>query len=265
MPKKPSFQFYYGDWKRDANLSKCSPATRGIWMDLICDMHDLEQAGVVMGTVDQLARSCRCSPDEMRCAIDELAVTQTSRVTESNGIITIINNRMKKQSDEKNSNKIRQQRYREKHVLPNNGENDKNITSYSSSSSSSSISNNKNNGDFLLPDDIDPGLWDEWMKLRKKKGAENTDRALDALLRTLDQIKSELGVQKNDAIKIALEKTWRGVEVEWVAKLLPTSKSNGSKKPTGKISRAVEALKNANEALPGSQSAISQDAGKTVG
>ncbi len=141
--KKPSFQFYYGDWKRDANLSRCSPATRGIWMDILCDMHDLNESGEVSGTLEGHARSCRCSDSEMRTALDELSNTKTADVTERNEIVTIVNRRMKEECLAKTVNKNRQIRHRAKNSGESNGRCNGNITLYSSSSSSSSSSKHK--------------------------------------------------------------------------------------------------------------------------
>jgi len=38
--KRPSFQFYPADWLRDTALRTCSVAARGLWMDMICFMHE---------------------------------------------------------------------------------------------------------------------------------------------------------------------------------------------------------------------------------
>lgn len=38
--KRPSFQFYPGDWLRDTALRSCSIAARGLWMDMLCFMHE---------------------------------------------------------------------------------------------------------------------------------------------------------------------------------------------------------------------------------
>ncbi len=37
--KRPSFQFYPGDWLNDAALRLCSVGARGLWIDMICLMH----------------------------------------------------------------------------------------------------------------------------------------------------------------------------------------------------------------------------------
>lgn len=38
--KRPAFQFYPGDWMRDSALRSCSVGARGLWMDMICLMHE---------------------------------------------------------------------------------------------------------------------------------------------------------------------------------------------------------------------------------
>jgi len=134
MSYKPAFQFYPGDWKKDPCLSMCEPATRGIYIDILCSMHDNDGSGLVEGTVQQLARMCRCSPDEMGSAIDELSVTKTCRVTESDTIITLINKRMNDEHMSRQSSAERSKRYRE------NRKSDVKVTPLSSSSSSSSTS-----------------------------------------------------------------------------------------------------------------------------
>ncbi len=45
--KRPAFQFYPADWRRDAALQSCSVAARGLWIELICVMHDCEPYGVL--------------------------------------------------------------------------------------------------------------------------------------------------------------------------------------------------------------------------
>jgi hypothetical protein len=37
--KRPSFQFYPGDWLNDAALRACSVGARGFWIDMLCLMH----------------------------------------------------------------------------------------------------------------------------------------------------------------------------------------------------------------------------------
>lgn len=46
--KRPSFQFYPGDWRKDVELRSCSIAARGLWIDMMCIAHECEPYGHLM-------------------------------------------------------------------------------------------------------------------------------------------------------------------------------------------------------------------------
>lgn len=59
MSKRPSFQFYPSDWRTDPGL--CSVGARGLWIELLCLMHEGEPYGHLTHqgralTLDSLAR-----------------------------------------------------------------------------------------------------------------------------------------------------------------------------------------------------------------
>jgi hypothetical protein len=132
MPKLPAFQFYPGDWMKDPKVSMLSPAARGVWIDLICAMHEAGRSGELCGTTDQLARITRCSTAEFVQALTDIQATEVADVTERNGKITVVNRRMKREHKDREGNKLRQSRFR------NNGSSNKKVTPITSSSSSSS-------------------------------------------------------------------------------------------------------------------------------
>ena len=43
--KRPAFQFYPSDWRKDMALQSCSVAARGLWMDMLCIAHECEPYG----------------------------------------------------------------------------------------------------------------------------------------------------------------------------------------------------------------------------
>lgn len=60
--KRPSFQFYPADWRKDPCLSVCSLAARGLWIELMCIAHESAEYGVLSingkaMTDHQIARS----------------------------------------------------------------------------------------------------------------------------------------------------------------------------------------------------------------
>lgn len=61
MSKRPSFQFYPPDWRNDPRVRLCSVAARGLWIDMLCLMHEGEPYGHLTAggrpmTIDGLAR-----------------------------------------------------------------------------------------------------------------------------------------------------------------------------------------------------------------
>lgn len=43
--KRPAFQFYPADWRKDTELQGCSIGARGLWHELLCVMHECEPYG----------------------------------------------------------------------------------------------------------------------------------------------------------------------------------------------------------------------------
>ncbi|MEC9346083.1 MAG: hypothetical protein VYB54_07640 [Pseudomonadota bacterium] len=84
--KQPWMKFYPGDWRSDPKLRMVSLAARGLWMDLLCLMHEAEPNGfIVVGdnrpTLEQLARLVGAEPQTIEPLLQELersgAVTRT--------------------------------------------------------------------------------------------------------------------------------------------------------------------------------------------
>jgi DNA-binding Lrp family transcriptional regulator len=74
---KPYIQFFTGDWQRDSALRVCSMAARGLWIEMLCIMHQAEPYGhlVVNGkplSPEILARMVGCSPTECKRWLAEL-------------------------------------------------------------------------------------------------------------------------------------------------------------------------------------------------
>lgn len=99
MSKQPYMAFFTGDWLKDPKLSLCSPATRGIWIDLICALHELAHGGQVTGTLEQLARLCRCSVAEMDSALTQLQTHQAAEIRLRDDAYTVICRRLRREAE----------------------------------------------------------------------------------------------------------------------------------------------------------------------
>lgn len=76
---------------------------------------------------------------------------------------------------------------------------------------------------FVLPDYIPKDLWKEWMSVRVKKKAVNSDTAKKSLLTKLDSCK-ESGFSYEMAITTAIEQSWKSIDPEWIKNLRGVSK-----------------------------------------
>lgn len=186
MGKQPSIQFYTGDWLKDPSLSRCSPATRGIWMDAICAMHEAARSGKLSGTADQLSRVLRCSPTQVRHAASELRANGAADVEECNGVVTLVNRRMQREYEERLAIKRRVRKHR------GNADETPNVTP--PSSSSSSTSDPPIGGpppppraeDVPIPTKLDTpefrAVWAEFVGHRREMGKKLTPRAAKSQL-----------------------------------------------------------------------------------
>lgn len=107
-------KFFPGDWSTDPALTLCAPATRGVWIDLICAMHEFDQSGKLRGTADQLARFARCTTVEFVQAMTDLQTSMAADVAERNGVYEICNRRMAAAYKIRKSVADRVQRHRNK-------------------------------------------------------------------------------------------------------------------------------------------------------
>lgn len=147
MGKTPAFQFYPGDWMKDPALRSVSLEARGLWMDMLCLMHESTRRGYLQHSTgkpmshEQIARMSGCSPEVCARLLEELEETGVfSR--EDDG--TIFSRRMAREAIEKEGNAERQRRYYDRNNKKPNGEPNANLTvdltptSHASSSSTSS-------------------------------------------------------------------------------------------------------------------------------
>lgn len=140
MTKTPAFQFYPGDWMKDPALRSVSLEARGLWMDMLCLMHESTRRGYLQHSTgkpmshEQIARMSGCSPEVCARLLEELEETGVfSR--EDDG--TIYSRRMAREAIEKDANAERQRRYYDRNNKKPNGEPNANLTPTSHASSSS--------------------------------------------------------------------------------------------------------------------------------
>lgn len=89
--KRPAFQFYPADWRKDVELRSCSIAARGLWIDVMCIAHECAPYGhlTINGnpmTAAKLAGQVGLTAAQCKALLDELIENGVARVTEK-GVI----------------------------------------------------------------------------------------------------------------------------------------------------------------------------------
>lgn len=64
--QRPSFQFYPADWQANKNLRRCTHAEKGIWIDVMCLMHDSEEYGVLRWPLEDVAQAVGCQVADLQ-------------------------------------------------------------------------------------------------------------------------------------------------------------------------------------------------------
>lgn len=101
-------------WKADAQLSRCSPATRGVWIDWLVSMWESNGSGELVGSVSELATLGRCKDDDVEATIKDLTRTNAADIFSAQDFTyRIVNRKMKRDYERRNGNTARQAKYRE--------------------------------------------------------------------------------------------------------------------------------------------------------
>jgi hypothetical protein len=110
MTRRKELLFSVGDWMKDPALRSVSVAARGLWMEMICMMHEaprmgyLEHANGSQFTTAQVARVAGCSIEEAKSLTEELEQSSVFSRTEDG---TIYSRRLVRESTKKNGSRVR--------------------------------------------------------------------------------------------------------------------------------------------------------------
>jgi len=229
MPKRPSFQFYPSDWLRDTALRSCSTGARGLWIDMICFMHEgnpyghLKVGDKVILPVN-LARMVGETLEVVEGWLKELHHAGVYDLTEDG---TICSRRM-----------IRDENLRQIRALGGklggnpaliNGDkvNLKVIQEVKQnptpSSSSSSPSSKEKNNTPQRPEDVSDLIWADWLRHRKGLRASVTETVINRIRKEADKASMPL----ESVFELMCARGWRGFEAEWVKKSVTNDASMG--------------------------------------
>lgn len=85
--KAPSFSFYPADWRGDLKLQLCSLETKGLWIELMCIMHDSDKYGYLLidgkkPTEEELAFLLRIDIEKFKKCFLELKDREVIKVND---------------------------------------------------------------------------------------------------------------------------------------------------------------------------------------
>lgn len=213
--KRPAFQFYPADWRKDVELRSCTFEARGFWVDLLCVAHECDPYGHLMVngkpmTVAQIAGQVGATPAQCKRLLDELISNGVARVGE-NGVI--YNKRM---VDDEHLRNIRAEAGRlggnPNLVKQKDNQKPKQSTKQKTTPSSSSSSASSSSNEIPPPDGVSPSVWKDFLKLRKAKKAPMTETALDGIRK--EAVKAGLSLER--ALAMCCKRGWQGFEAAWV-------------------------------------------------
>ena len=120
MGKLPAFMFYTGDWLKDPTLSRCSPAARGIWIDMLCLMFECEERGVLSSgsrpwSDPEIAAAVRGDTQEVLSCLRELLDKGVAHRNESGAVYS---RRLVRDEETRKKGNVRQQKFRNGGVTP---------------------------------------------------------------------------------------------------------------------------------------------------
>ena len=87
----------------------------------------------------------------------------------------------------------------------------------------------------LIDYGFDPNLVDDWIKVRKGKGAVNTETAFKLFIKEIESRSCNL----NDVLKIIVGNSWQGFKFEWIDKL---SNNTNGKQSSNKFGKSASEL-----------------------
>lgn len=223
--KRPSFQFYPSDWLRDTGLRSCSTGARGLWIDMICFMHEgtpyghLKVGEKVILPVN-LARMVGETLEQVEGWLEELKQAGVFDV-EPDG--TIVSRRMVRDEEIRSARAIggklggnplllsKKVNLEVKHEVA--VEDKQNTTPSSSSSLSSSSSASKvRHQAIACPPDVDQQVWVDWVQLRKTKRATVTQTVIDGARKEAEKA----GMSLTDFLAVWCRRGSQGLEASWL-------------------------------------------------
>jgi hypothetical protein len=238
---QPYIPLYIQDYLTDEKLNECSASTQGVYIRIMCIMHKSETYGKIMlkqkykqidkqeeskcyAFAHQIDKHLTFDLETIYSAIRELIRENVlfydgdyicqKRMIKDNELS------LKRASAGKKGGKKTQTKNKDFALAKNEA-----TTENENENEYKNEDDIKNESKFnfkssLVNLGVEKTIASDWLKVRSKKKAANTETAFNSLKTQIDKSK----LPANDCIRIAVENSWAGFKAEWVENLKPKSK-----------------------------------------
>ena len=227
---RPSFQFYPGDWQRNANLRRCSPAARGVWVDIMCLLHDSDEYGVLRWPLADIAQAAGAQLS----LVKELVQKQVFKGVDQGDCPELVYTPRHGRKDGEPVTLVKVQpgpvwyssrMVRDEYIRTIRGESSRfgeasgetpksapkppfGDGSSNSSSSATSVKKPKlAQAPFVLPDWVPKEPWEAFIEMRRSARKSPTERAKELLVKELEKLR-EQGHEPTAVIEQSTRKNW---------------------------------------------------------
>lgn len=218
--KRPAFQFYPADWRKDADLQSCSIGARGLWVEMLCVMHECTPYGhlCVNGKPMTEGQLARLVGEPVKPTLKWLAELEAAAVFSRDDQGRIYSRRMVKDERLRNiraeagamgGNPALLASKDKQKVNQTDNHSDKQSPTPSSSSSSSSTKN-KSNGADAPPSWVPEIEWRAYVAMRQKIRKPLTDHAVDLIFAKLKRFESA-GYDIAEVLNYSVMNSYQGI------------------------------------------------------
>lgn len=203
-------------WLHDLKLRGLKRENRDTWLTALLLMR-LEGVDRLSGEPSNLAALLHLTAEEFEDFIEDIKRNKTAnvtRVTQSNGRVTLVSRRFNKELKSKEQTKLRVQKHRgnadvtlvkrdrvKSYKLEVIDKKEEEREETASPKPKPSL--------FPIPRvDTDPDLWSEWLEMRRKLKKPLTQLGYDRLVKELSSL---IAFDLNDRLALAIDRKWQGL------------------------------------------------------
>lgn len=89
MARRPSFQFYPADWRGNTKLRLATMADRGLWLEVMCLLHDSDEYGILRCDLDRIAAAVPCHVNSLRTLVSQRIMKGAPAGDQSEAVIYV--------------------------------------------------------------------------------------------------------------------------------------------------------------------------------